>query len=220
MTAIERQYYSSHEKLYLSVDCIVFALNEGSLQLLLVKRDFEPFKGEWSLMGGFVRAEESVDKAAQRVLRDLTGLDGVYMHQIGTFGNIDRDPGERVVSVAYSALLNYPDVNHEAVKAHNASWFDIHEVPSLILALIGGFNNWNGDVELTPSAYDKTWTGTLVLESDSDWKFRFNNDWGINLGGSVDNLVPNGDNLNCQAGTYEITLDLSKLPYSCTVVKK
>ncbi len=133
MTAIERQYYSSHEKLYLSVDCIVFALNEGSLQLLLVKRDFEPFKGEWSLMGGFVRAEESVDKAAQRVLRDLTGLDGVYMHQIGTFGNIDRDPGERVVSVAYSALLNYPDVNHEAVKAHNASWFDIHEVPSLIL---------------------------------------------------------------------------------------
>lgn len=115
------------------------------------------------------------------------------------------------------------------IKVENSGLYWIHTNMTLLtyemtpinsVSLIGGFNNWNGDVELTPSAYDKTWTGTLVLESDSDWKFRFNNDWGINLGGSVDNLVPNGDNLNCQAGTYEITLDLSKLPYSCTVVKK
>lgn len=88
------------------------------------------------------------------------------------------------------------------------------------ISLIGGFNGWNGDVELTPSADYKTWSGTLNLDSASEWKFRMNNSWDINLGGPVDNLEINGGNLNCEAGTYDITLDLGKLPYSCTVVKK
>lgn len=124
-------YYSEHDRLYVSVDCIVFGLNEGSLQLLLIKRDFEPHKGEWSLMGGFVNLNESVDDAARRVLKDLTGLDGIYMRQIGTFGEVDRDPGERVVSVAYSALLNFPDIDHNILKSHNASWVDINKIPNL-----------------------------------------------------------------------------------------
>lgn len=126
-------YYKQHDRLYLSVDCIIFGLNEGSLKLLLIKRNFEPHKGEWSLMGGFVNADESVDNAARRVLKELTGLDGVYMHQIGTFGEVDRDPGKRVVSVAYSALLNFPDIDHEILKSHNAHWVDFNNIPHLCL---------------------------------------------------------------------------------------
>lgn len=132
MALEESKYYESYDKFYLSVDCIVFALYEGSLKLLLINRKFEPHKGEWSLMGGFVERGESVDDAARRVLRDLTGLDGIYMHQIGTFGEIDRDPGERVISVAYSALLNFPDLDHDMLKEHNAFWVDFKDVPELI----------------------------------------------------------------------------------------
>lgn len=124
-------YYSSHDRIYVSVDCIIFGLSEGSLKLLLIKRDFEPHKGEWSLMGGFVNGGESVDDAAKRVLRTLTGLDGVYMQQTGTFGAVDRDPGQRVISVAYSALLNFPDIDHDILREHNAHWVPIDEIPEL-----------------------------------------------------------------------------------------
>lgn len=133
MAQTTNDYYHQHDRLYLSVDCIIFGLNEGSLKLLLTKRDFEPQKGEWSLMGGFVNSDESVDNAARRVLKNLTGLDGVYMHQIGTFGEVDRDPGKRVVSVAYSALLNFPDIDHDILKSHNAHWVDFNNIPHLCL---------------------------------------------------------------------------------------
>ena len=85
MAQKENNYYKQHDRLYLSVDCIVFGLNEGNLKLLLIQRDFEPHKGEWSLVGGFVNYDESVDNAAQKILKNLTGLSGVYMHQIDTF---------------------------------------------------------------------------------------------------------------------------------------
>lgn len=126
-------YYEQYDRLYVSVDCIVFGLCDGELKLLLIKRDFEPHKGEWSLMGGFVEYEESVDDAARRVLKNLTGLDGVYMHQTGTFGNVDRDPGERVVSIAYTALLNFSDVDHDTLETHNAHWVDFNDLPPLCL---------------------------------------------------------------------------------------
>ena len=103
-------YYSSNPKLYVGIDCIIFGFNEGELNLLLLKRNFEPAMGEWSLMGGFVQEDESVDDAAKRVLNELTGLEDVYMEQVQAFGAIDRDPGERVVSIVYYAppiyLLN------------------------------------------------------------------------------------------------------------------
>lgn len=127
----EKSYYDSHDRMFISVDCIVFGLCEGNLKLLLIKRDFEPHKGEWSLMGGFVRKNESVDDAARRVLKELTGLDGIYMHQVGTFGDVNRDPGERVISVAYTALLNFPNVDHEMLDKHNAHWVDYNSIPHL-----------------------------------------------------------------------------------------
>ena len=95
-------YYSSNPTFYVGIDCIIFGFNEGEISLLLLKRNFEPAMGEWSLMGGFVQNNESVDDAAKRVLHELTGLENVYMEQVGTFGAIDRDPGERVISVAYA----------------------------------------------------------------------------------------------------------------------
>ena len=85
-------YYKDIERFYLAVDCIIFGFSKGDLNLLLLKRNFEPAKGEWSLMGGFLNKEESINQAAQRVLFELTGLDKVYMEQVGTFGEIDRDP--------------------------------------------------------------------------------------------------------------------------------
>ena len=93
-------YYSSNPTFYVGIDCIIFGFNEGELSLLLLKRNFQPAMGEWSLMGGFVQQGESVDNAAKRVLAELTGLENVYMEQVGSFGEVERDPGERVTSVA------------------------------------------------------------------------------------------------------------------------
>ena len=93
-------YYSINPRFYISVDCIIFGFNEGELNLLLLKRNFQPAMGEWSLMGGFLRADENLDQAAERVLRDCTGLEKVYMEQLMTFSDVGRDPGARVVSAA------------------------------------------------------------------------------------------------------------------------
>lgn len=125
-------YYSSNPKFYVGIDCIIFGFNEGELHLLLLKRNFEPAMGNWSLMGGFVQENESVDDAAKRVLAELTGLDDVYMEQVGSFGAIDRDPGERVISVAYYALVNINEYDKDLVQQHNAFWVNINELPPLI----------------------------------------------------------------------------------------
>ena len=125
-------YYSSNPKFYVGIDCIIFGFNEGELHLLLLKRNFEPAMGNWSLMGGFVQENESVDDAAKRVLAELTGLDNVYMEQVGSFGAIDRDPGERVISVAYYALVNINEYDKDLVQQHNAFWVNINELPPLI----------------------------------------------------------------------------------------
>lgn len=125
-------YYSSNPKFYVAIDCIIFGFNEGELSLLLLKRNFEPAMGEWSLMGGFVQDGESVDDGAKRVLNELTGLDNVYMEQVGTFGEINRDPGERVISIAYYALININEYDWELVQQHNAFWVNINDLPDLI----------------------------------------------------------------------------------------
>lgn len=125
-------YYSINPKFYVSVDCIIFGFSEGELNLLLLKRNFEPSKGEWSLMGGFVQQDESVDDAAKRVLAELTGLENVYMEQVNSFGEVGRDPGERVISIAYYALININEYDREAVQQHNAFWVNINEMPDLI----------------------------------------------------------------------------------------
>ena len=125
-------YYNINSKFYVSVDCIIFGFDQGELKLLLLKRNFEPAMGKWSLMGGFVQDNESVDDAAKRVLKELTGLEDVFMEQVGTFGDIKRDPGERVISVAYYALVNVNEYDRSLVQQHNAYWIKIDELPPLI----------------------------------------------------------------------------------------
>ena len=124
-------FYGEHSKVWLSVDCIIFGFDEGKLKILIGRRHMEPGRGEWSLYGGFVRSDESVDDAANRVLYDLTGLRNLYMRQVGAFGNVDRDPGERVVSIAYYALINVKDYDDHLRKEHRLEWVNFYEVPSL-----------------------------------------------------------------------------------------
>lgn len=113
-------------------------------------------------------------------------------------GNLNAEPG------LYWASVNINELTYSLT-------------PITSISMIGDFNDWGGDVELTPSEDFLTWTGTLTLANAGGWKFRVNNDWAINLGGSDDNLVTNGDNLYNEAGTYTVTLELNKLPYSCSV---
>lgn len=125
-------FYQKNPKFYVGIDCIIFGFDKGELNLLLLKRNFEPAMGKWSLMGGFIQENESADDAAKRVLSELTGLENVYMEQIGAFGAVNRDPGERVISLAYYALVNVNEYDHELVEQHNAHWVNINELPELI----------------------------------------------------------------------------------------
>ena len=124
-------YYSQHAKVWVSVDCIIFGFDESKLKILIGKRQMDPGRGEWSLYGGFVSSEESVDDAAARTLYELTGLRNLFMRQVGAFGNVDRDPGERVVSIAYYALINVKDYDDELRLSHGVKWVDINEIPQL-----------------------------------------------------------------------------------------
>lgn len=116
----------------LTVDCVVFGFDAEELKVLLIKRGIAPFKDKWALPGGFVRVEETVDEAARRELEEETGLHDVFLEQLYTFGTVNRDPRERVVSVAYYALV--AQAEHPAVGATDASeaeWFPVSGVPAL-----------------------------------------------------------------------------------------
>jgi len=124
-------FYGEHSKVWVSVDCIIFGFDEGKLRILVGKRQMDPGRGEWSLYGGFVRGDESIDDAANRVLYDLTGLRNLYMRQVGAFGSVDRDPGERVISIAYYALISVNEYDDQLRKQHGVEWVNIDEIPRL-----------------------------------------------------------------------------------------
>ncbi len=124
-------YYSDYQKVLLSVDCIIFGFEKNKLRILIGRRQMDPGRGEWSLYGGFVRSDESLDDAADRTLYELTGLRNVYMRQVGAFGSVDRDPGERVVSVAYYAMINVSDYDEKLLVKHGVEWADIDNLPQM-----------------------------------------------------------------------------------------
>lgn len=116
----------------LTVDCVVFGMDEDDLKVLLIQRDLEPFAGKWALPGGFVRMDESLEEAARRELVEEAGVSNVFLEQLYTFGDVDRDPRGRVVTVAYYALVKLSDHNVKAATdARNAAWFAIDDVPAL-----------------------------------------------------------------------------------------
>jgi len=124
-------YYSQHAKVWVSVDCIIFGFDDGKLKVLIGRRQMDPGRGEWSLYGGFVAADEGLDEAASRTVKELTGLDNLYMRQVGAFGKTDRDPGERVISIAYYALINVKDYNERLRLEHGVEWMDVNHLPML-----------------------------------------------------------------------------------------
>jgi ADP-ribose pyrophosphatase YjhB (NUDIX family) len=126
--------YSEHSRHLVAVDCIIFGYDivEKEIKLLLIKRSFEPAMGKWSLAGGFVKENESLYEAACRILYKLTGLSDVYMEQSFTYGEIGRDPGARVISTAYSALIKIQDIDKELKEHYGAHWQSISRLPELI----------------------------------------------------------------------------------------
>jgi 8-oxo-dGTP diphosphatase len=121
-----------HPRAALTVDCVVFGLDADDLKVLLIQRRDEPFRHQWALPGGFVRVEESVDDAARRELAEETGLTGIFLEQLYTFGDLGRDPRERVVSVAYYALAKLSDHRiRAATDAEEAGWFALDALPTL-----------------------------------------------------------------------------------------
>ncbi len=124
--------YQHITKFTVAVDCIVFGFDGTRLKILLVKRGLEPEKGKWSLMGGFVNDKESADTAANRILKTLTGLEGIYLEQYHTFSSPDRDPVQRTISVAYFALIDINKYKESINTDFEAQWFNIKEFPNLI----------------------------------------------------------------------------------------
>lgn len=125
-------FYRDQEKFYVSVDCIILGFKENKLYLLISKRKFDPLKGCDSLMGGFLKSDESLTDTVNRTVLEYTGIDHVYMEQVGAYGEINRDTGERVVSIAYYALIDLQLFNEELCKKHNARWKEVDKVGQLI----------------------------------------------------------------------------------------
>ncbi len=119
-------------KHHIAVDCVIFGYENQTLQILLFRRKMTPGEGGWSLLGGWVGEEETVEQAASRVLLQTTGLKDVYMEQVHVFSELNRDPGGRVVSLVFFAMMRIDKHDRDLVEAHGASWFPLDTKPKLI----------------------------------------------------------------------------------------
>jgi 8-oxo-dGTP diphosphatase len=126
------QDYKAYPKHHLAVDCVIFGYEDDTLKLLLYPRSIKPFEGEWSLMGGFVGLNESLEVAAQRILSQTVGIENIFMEQVGGFSEPNRDPVGRVISLAFYALIPIHDHDKELVNKHGGKWWDLNKLPKLI----------------------------------------------------------------------------------------
>ena len=129
----DTHFYGEHPTFHVAVDCIIFGFDQSELKLLIHKRRFEPAMGQWSLFGGFVQKDESLDAAANRILYELTGLDNIYMEELQTYGEIDRDPAGRVISLAYYALIPAKKYSEATNNQGGATWVSLDKLPLLIM---------------------------------------------------------------------------------------
>ena len=152
--------YSKYGRYLVAVDCIIFGYDipEKEIKLLLIKRSFEPAKDKWSLEGGFVEADESLDEAASRILQRLTGLKNIYMKQSHSYGDIYRDPGARVISTAYYALIRKQDIDVERKKQNSAHWRSIPQLPELIfdhsVMVARAFQDLQSEIKMQPVGFE------------------------------------------------------------------
>ena len=123
-------YTYKHPHPSVTVDCVIFGFDGARLQVLLIERGAEPFKGCWAFPGGFLNMDESADEGAMRELEEETGLTGAYMEQFHTYSAPDRDPRERVITIAHYALVRTSEVR-PGDDASRARWFSLNEVPPL-----------------------------------------------------------------------------------------
>ncbi|MFZ5432077.1 MAG: NUDIX hydrolase [Bacteroidota bacterium] len=126
------EFYKDHSRYLLAVDCVIFGYEDDELKLLLYPRGFEPVRGKWSLMGGFVEANESCEQAACRVLQETTGLQNIFLEQVGTFSDPTREEYTRVISVAFFALIDIRQHNIDLTKEKGAQWWPLRQLPELI----------------------------------------------------------------------------------------
>lgn len=116
----------------LSIDCMIFGFKKSELDILLVQHGEGISKGKWALPGGWIKYNESIDQSAHRLLKDLTGVSNIYLEQLRAFGETDRYPSKRVITIAYFALVKPEDYTlHPGFTASDAKWFKVSEVPSL-----------------------------------------------------------------------------------------
>jgi 8-oxo-dGTP diphosphatase len=126
------ELYNKQSKCLVALDSIIFGFDGEHLKLLLVKRGLEQSPESWSLMGGWLTENENLDEAAARILFQLTGLQEIYLEQLTAYGNPNRDPITRTVSVTYFALINVFDYENFELKGFEAKWFDLNNLPSLL----------------------------------------------------------------------------------------
>lgn len=123
---------NKYPKPFVTVDVLIFTIEDSALKILLVKRANEPYVGQWAIPGGFVNEHESLEEAAKRILIDKTGVSDVYLEQLYTFGEPKRDPRGRVITVSYFALIPFQDLqNINNDKVSEVSWFDTKKTPVL-----------------------------------------------------------------------------------------
>lgn len=124
--------YIGQTRILVAVDCIIFGFDGTDFKLLLIQRGFAPEKKKWSLMGGFIQPEETLEVAANRVLKQLTGLEDVYLEQLPAFSGPDRDPVERTIAVPYFALIDIHKYEKQISHEYHAEWFLLNDMPQLI----------------------------------------------------------------------------------------
>ena len=131
-TSPTNRTFDGYFKSAFTVDNVIFGFDEGDLKVLLIKRNEEPFNGYWALPGYFVLPDENLEDAAQRVLREATGIENVWLEQVHTFGSVDRHAFGRVITVAYYSLIKIKDfVTKPAGVAEELSWYRIKDLPLL-----------------------------------------------------------------------------------------